>query len=290
MLLEDTIVIGKTCSKCGIYKPYSEFHKNTRTKDGCVIYCKECNKEHSRTWYHANPEKRNNRATRLAGKYEGITNKICAKCNKLKPFSEFYKSSNNASGHKPTCKACVCVEETKRASNRTLSITHKICSTCGIDKPVTDFVKDKYKSDGYHQECRACKAIYKKEYYKKNREWLIKQGAQRLHTSIQSRLSHLLRTRITGLVRSGTKAGSAVRDLGCSIIFLKEYLEQKFYNHPTTNEPMTWKNRGQYGWHVDHIKPLVQFDLTNREQFLQACHYTNLQPLWCMDNLRKGAL
>jgi hypothetical protein len=33
---------------------------------------------------------------------------------------------------------------------------------------------------------------------------------------------------------------------------------------------------------------LDTFDLTNREQFLQCCHYTNLQPLWWRDNLSKG--
>jgi hypothetical protein len=84
----------------------------------------------------------------------------------------------------------------------------------------------------------------------------------------------------------GAKAGSAVRDLGCTIPELMVYLEARF------QEGMSWENYG--AWHLDHIKPLVLFDLTDREQFLQAAHYTNLQPLWAattsasMPSTRRG--
>ena len=51
---------------------------------------------------------------------------------------------------------------------------------------------------------------------------------------------------------------------------------------------MTWDNWSRTGWHLDHIKPLVTFDLTDPEQFRVACHYLNLQPLWAKENLSKG--
>jgi hypothetical protein len=50
---------------------------------------------------------------------------------------------------------------------------------------------------------------------------------------------------------------------------------------------MTWDNRGKE-WHIDHIIPLATFNLQDRRQFLVACHYTNLQPLWARDNMVKG--
>ncbi len=59
-----------------------------------------------------------------------------------------------------------------------------------------------------------------------------------------------------------------------------EYAADKF------TEGMTWDNHGDR--HLDHILPLAYADLTDREQFLQAAHYTNMQPLWAVDNLAKG--
>jgi len=99
---------------------------------------------------------------------------------------------------------------------------------------------------------------------------------------IQFRISKNLRRRLRNALNNKTKSGSAVKDLGCSIESFKTYLESKFQSG------MTWNNYGYDGWHIDHIKPLSSFDLTDRKQFLEACHYTNLQPLWAQDNLTKS--
>lgn len=103
---------------------------------------------------------------------------------------------------------------------------------------------------------------------------------QRRMTDSHFKISSNLRHRLNQAIRNQQKSGSAVSDLGCSIPALKLHLEEQF------QPGMSWKNYGQ--WHIDHIKPLASFDLTDREDFLQANHYTNLQPLWAEDNLRKG--
>src|SRR3989304_5785240 len=110
---------------------------------------------------------------------------------------------------------------------------------------------------------------YHKEYYKNNLEKIEKY-----------RLEHKEKN------KRNQKSGSAIRDLGCSIDELKFYIEGQF------QQGMTWDNWGVIGtgkkWNIDHKIPLAFFDLTDRKQFLVACHYTNLQPLWALENIRKS--
>ena len=48
---------------------------------------------------------------------------------------------------------------------------------------------------------------------------------------------------------------------------------------------MSWNNYGK--WHVDHIRPCIDFDLSKPEEQQKCFHYTNLQPLWAEENMRK---
>lgn len=99
---------------------------------------------------------------------------------------------------------------------------------------------------------------------------------------IRNRLNSAIRPHLSGVPDCGR--GESIRALiGCSLDELMHHLEQGF------DEWMDWSNRSLDGWHIDHIVPLASFDLTDPEQRKQACHYTNLQPMWCDENLRKGA-
>src|SRR5208337_1534913 len=110
----------------------------------------------------------------------------------------------------------------------------------------------------------------------------LEKQLDKLHNDIQCWLQFILRARLRVAVKNNYKSGSAVFDLGCTIEFLKTYISRQF------QIGMTWENRGRV-WHIDHIKPLCSFDLTLREQLLEACHYTNLQPLFEKDNLTKSS-
>ena len=52
---------------------------------------------------------------------------------------------------------------------------------------------------------------------------------------------------------------------------------------------MTWELFMLGKIHVDHKKPCASFDLSQEKAQRECFHYTNLQPLWAKDNLKKGA-
>ena len=125
---------------------------------------------------------------------------------------------------------------------------------------------------------------YLKQYNKQYQpEYQRKYIKNRRKTDINFYLRDRLRSRLSKAVKRGQKSGSAMNDLGCSISELKEYIESKF------QLGMTWENRGKE-WHIDHIIPLSNFNLQNRQEFLVANNYSNLQPLWARDNIQKSNL
>jgi hypothetical protein len=182
----------------------------------------------------------------------------------------------------------------------------KKCTICKLYKDLSFFHRDSSRKDGIGYKCKSCireyvenktdhlkmyrdsrkekSAEYLKEYRKKNRLALNKKSAEyekrKKQEDTEFKLRRLLRDRLRKALKNSYKGGSAVSDLGCNISFLKTYLESKFV------EGMEWSNHGK--WHIDHIVPLSSFDLTQKEQILVACHYTNLQPLWAVDNIKKS--
>lgn len=176
----------------------------------------------------------------------------------------------------------------------------KVCSKCKIKKEDNNFCK--YKK-GLQNYCKICNKEYRKIYIRgeKHKEWqkqyrrrdyvrgqmsvyhkeyIKKWHKDKMLNDPEYRLARLLRKRLWRAIQGDYKSGSAVKDLGCSVLELKKYLEKQF------KTGMSWKNYGL--WHIDHIIPLIKFDLTDRSQLLKAVNFSNLQPLWAVENLTKN--
>ena len=213
--------------------------------------------------------------------------KICTKCNIEKNEEDFRLIDKIKKLFRSRCKKC---EAKERREYRKL-FPDKI-KAYNFAYHNANKQKESNRCKEYYQQNLEKRRQYHAEYREKHRKELLEKSIRyvknRLEVDINYRLAHNLRIRSRAAVKGNFKSGSAVKDLGCSVDELKAYLESKFYVNPKTGEVMTWENWNFRGWHIDHIKPLADFDLTSREQYLEAAHYTNLQPLWAEQNLKKG--
>lgn len=124
-----------------------------------------------------------------------------------------------------------------------------------------------------------------REYYATHKEECLKRNSARMKIRRKHdpkvRLLSNLRKRVYDALSGRDKSASTLALIGCTVDELRAYLQAKFA------PGMSWENYGK--WHIDHIMPCASFDLSDRVQQLQCFNYKNLQPLWAVENIRKGA-
>ena len=167
----------------------------------------------------------------------------------------------------------------------------KNCSICKKEKDYSEFYKNKSKKDGYSFDCKLCRKEYHKnnknvktKYLEKNKirikEWRKNNTKVNKEKNPLYKLQYNLRSLISkSITRQGYRKKSKSQEiLGCDYIKLKKHLESKF------TEGMNWDNYGK--WHIDHIYPTSL--AKTEEEIIKLNYWTNLQPLWASDNIRKG--
>lgn len=184
----------------------------------------------------------------------------------------------------------------------------KKCKQCNIVKDFKEFSPaGVYKDKQYYRgECRICNATmqsnnqtaqikYRNSENGKAKKKAFKQTStyreqQRLYESTRLinddlfKLKKRIRDRTTKFIKAqGFKKTSTFAEyIGCTTQKLREHLQSKF------TEGMTWETYG-HGigkWTIDHIVPLAI--ATNESEMYKLCHYTNLQPMWYLDNILKA--
>lgn len=212
--------------------------------------------------------------------------KICKTCKVDKPIIEFrFREDENR--YITSCKNC---EKISRKLNyilkkKSIRLSRKNYYKSNKDKILQqnklwrsnnkEIIKNSnkmYRIKNYHILKR------KRELNKSNRNAKLR---NRYKNDIKYRIICSLRHRLWETIVKEYKITSIKNLIGCSIDELKIYLSSQF------KQGMSWDNYGK--WHIDHIRPCASFDLTDPEQQKQCFHYTNLQPLWAVDNLRKNS-
>jgi hypothetical protein len=137
----------------------------------------------------------------------------------------------------------------------------------------------------YEEQNKTQIALRKKQYRQKNKEKILERNKKwkykKYHTDINYKIECILRARLHTTLSRNQKIDKTISLLGCSIDEFKKYIESKF------REGMSWGNWSKDTWHIDHIKPISEYDLSDPIQQKECFHYTNLQPLSAYENLRK---
>ncbi len=87
----------KTCTKCGVEKPITDFVKDIRLSSGIRARCKTCSNTTARRSQQLRVEKFG---------YVKVSSKVCSTCKASFPATEFNKKPGTPDGLQPMCKGC----------------------------------------------------------------------------------------------------------------------------------------------------------------------------------------
>lgn len=205
--------------------------------------------------------------------------KKCTRCNIEKEIIEFGKDKLNKDGLKCICKDCIKKYNKEYAVKYNLNNKEKI-SERNKKFYINNSQKLKQKVKEYHLNNKD----KRKEYIKNNKDLINKRANEYFKnkkiTNPLFKLSCNIRNLILISIKGNgyTKKSKTNEYLGCSFEEFKIHLEKQFTNG------MSWENQGK--WHMDHIVPVSY--AKSEEDIIKLNHYTNFQPMWAIDNIRKS--
>lgn len=200
---------------------------------------------------------------------------LCTACKLEKPYSEFGKGNRSSTGLNYRCKSCI---KTYTLARKELKKEYDKKRFASNKQLISNKSKVYYKKNK--------EIIIKKvsDYYEKNKQKVSRYKAQYVRTKRATdpffKTKDLLRKRINAIFKKNKKIRekNSQKLLGCAFKTAQLHIES------TWKQGMSWENQGK--WHIDHVVPLAS--ATTIEELEKLCHYTNLQALWALENLRKG--
>ena len=245
--------------------------------------------------------------------------KRCPRCEAIKPLESFYRCCTGALGRASWCKKCM---DVAREENRKKNLAHTrakqkerherwVAKNAERNRTNRRKALKRWKAEN-KDKISAYEAEYRGKHKEKLREWgkrwreenkaralegqrkwrqenrrrcndtRNEYRKRRLVVDPAYRLLCLTRGRIKSALKGLRKPAPTTQLLGAPLPDVLRHIERQF------RRGMTWDNWGKV-WHVDHIRPLAGFELSDPDQLAQACHFTNLRPLAVKENLSKGA-
>lgn len=246
----------KVCNKCKLEKDLTEFYKNKRREGGRDTICKRCIEDAKMANiddYRAYRDKENDRLRKY---YEGNTQvkKLYAQKRKESGRAKEYRYENIDRERESARRSYYNNMETRKATVKVYYEENK------------DEINAKIRQDRKDNP----------EKYTKTR----KRAHEKAKIDPLYRIKVSMRGRIGSVCKKlgAVKSKNMANILGCEYDIFIKHIERQF------KPIMTWENYGE--WQIDHIVPLA-IAKSESDVYL-LCHYTNLQPLWAIENIKKG--
>jgi hypothetical protein len=207
--------------------------------------------------------------------------KICGKCKLKKNVDMFGRDVRTKTGLRSTCNDCRKIESKIYREKNPEKRKETIKRYYENNKEKERLRFKKYRMENPEKRKLTCKNYVinnKDKYNEYSKNWKKKERLinpkYKLINNIRERTKDFLN------YKKENKNTKIYNIVGCSPEFLKEYIENKF------TEGMSWDLMGKH-IHIDHIIPLSS--AKDEDEIYKLCHYSNLQPLWAKDNLKKGS-
>lgn len=219
--------------------------------------------------------------------------KICKTCLLEKDCVEFSKHKKTKDNLQSSCRKCMTEKavlwklnnpDKVKVNKKNYYNKHRVKNKESIKKYAYDWRNNnKDKISRYNSEWSFKNKDYQREYRNKNKGYISKYFKDRISKDYIFKVKHNVRNLIknsfkracSGKYKKGIETEAI---LGCTMSYFIDFISNKF------TEGMTLENHGD--WHFDHIVPLS--DAKTKEDIIRLNHYTNFQPLWAIDNLKKS--
>lgn len=225
--------------------------------------------------------------------------KKCIICNQQKPLDEYPNHLKMKDGKTGKCKECT-KQYMKQFHSNNPKYTKQYYST--TQEYQKQYSQQRYlENPEYHKQRRLNQSEYYKQYYLTNKEKRIEYSKKwksnhpeydkqlkknkrkvdpiyKLSSNIKTFVYDSFKRSCKGTYKKNKKTEQI---LGCTIEEFIQHLQSQF------TEGMTLENHGQGPgkWNIDHIVPISS--AKTEEEIYKLSHYTNLQPLWFEDNMKK---
>ncbi len=211
--------------------------------------------------------------------FMNMETKVCKKCLIEKEDIDFHKGRNE-------CKLCRkeydklrylenVDENRKKSREKYLKSPEYIKQWVENNRDKVNMISKKWRDNNNEKHIKSVLNSRNKNIERYNQYMVNKRNTDpifKISFNVRNRLNKFLK------IYNITKKNKTFDIVGCTPEFLKGYLESQFKNG------MSWENRSE--WHIDHIIPLSS--AKTEEELYSLCHYTNLQPLWAKDNMKKS--